>query len=117
MTFIVKISVPVEGFSATRDYDIHAERIELQGLIVAYMTHMYEGDRITLSAPLYPSQTADFPKVKFCNAAPGHPCVCTAESIAKIRPECLTCGTVSDTDRRLMTYEVMAHPDSLMRDA
>lgn len=72
---------------------------------------------ISLSAPLYPSQTADFPKVKFCTATPGHPCVCTPGSIALIRPECLTCGTVSDTDRRLMTYEVMAHPDSLTRDA
>lgn len=27
MTFIVKISVPAEGFSATRDYDIHADAV------------------------------------------------------------------------------------------
>ena len=44
MTFIVKISVPAESFSVTRDYDIHAERIELQGLIEAYMTHLYAGE-------------------------------------------------------------------------
>lgn len=70
--------------------------------------------RIPLSAPLYPSQTTEFPKVKFCTAAPGHPCVCTAGSIARIRSECLTCGSVSDLDRRLMAYEIMAHPDVIL---
>lgn len=69
---------------------------------------------VSLSAPLYPSQTTEFPKVKFCTAAPGHPCVCTAGSIARIRSECLTCGSVSDLDRRLMAYEIMAHPDVIL---
>lgn len=37
MAMIIKIHVPAEGFSVTRDYDIHSERIELQGLIEAYL--------------------------------------------------------------------------------
>ena len=49
MAMIIKIHVPAEGFSVTRDYDIHSERIELQGLIEAYMTHLYAGESMTLT--------------------------------------------------------------------
>jgi len=57
---------------------------------------------------LYPD--GRFSKIHFCASIPGTPCVCTPGSISKIRRECLECSHISDLDRSLLKYDLLANP-------
>lgn len=52
------------------------------------------------------------PGVNFCASMPTVACVCNPESIAKISRRCLTCSAITALDRQLLTYQLMAHPDT-----